>query len=176
MFFECCIVANCSLGVFVGVRCIIAIRSPLVGRPLAAVGADLSRPHIRKHPQNGEQKCVCGDLNIRILRCGHPFAMKRIHVFNNGKIRIWQRKNTGTMNRPLRLAECKLGVLGVFVDILRSVSWEFRGWMWIFCGVFATCSFCVCYIFTEQKYGFCRVKVWFLACKKGVFTTQKVVF
>ncbi|WP_314923940.1 hypothetical protein [Prevotella pallens] len=27
------------------------------------------------------------------------FAMKRIHVFNNGKIRIWQCKDTGTMNR-----------------------------------------------------------------------------
>ena len=78
---------------------------------------------------------MCGDLNIRILRCGHPFAMKRIHVFDDVKIRIWQCKDTGTMNRPLRLAECKLGVfvgecgyfaeckLGVFV----SVRWEFRG-------------------------------------------------
>ena len=68
---------------------------------------------------------MCGDLNIRILRCGHPFAMKRIYVFNNGKIRIWQCKDTGTMNRPLRLAVCKLGVLGVFVDILRGVRWVF---------------------------------------------------
>ena len=59
--------------------------SSVVGRPLAAVGADLSCPHIRIYPQNGEQKCVCGDLNIRILRCGHPFAMKRIHGFDNGK-------------------------------------------------------------------------------------------
>ena len=100
-------------------------RSQRNGRLLAAVGADLSCPHIRIYPQNDEQKCVCGDLNIRILRCGHPFAMKRIYVFNNGKIRIWQCKDTGTMNRPLRLAVCKLGVLGVFVDILRSVSWVF---------------------------------------------------
>lgn len=42
---------------------------------------------------------VCGDLNTRILRCGNAFAMKRICVFDDGKIRIWQRKNTGTMNR-----------------------------------------------------------------------------
>ena len=42
--------------------------------------------------------------------------------------------------------------------------------------MFATCSFCVCYIFTKQKYGFCRVKVWFLACKKGVFALQKYGF
>ena len=42
--------------------------------------------------------------------------------------------------------------------------------------MFATCSFCVCYIFTNQKYGFCRVKVWFLACKKWVFALQKYGF
>ena len=42
--------------------------------------------------------------------------------------------------------------------------------------MFATCSFCVCYIFAKQKYGFCRVKVWFLACKKGVFALQKYGF
>ena len=53
------------------------------------------------------------------------FAMKRIHVFDDVKIRIWQCKDTGTMNRPLRLAVCKLGVLGVFVDILRGVRWVF---------------------------------------------------
>ena len=108
--------------IFCGVFAILfQFGSSVISRPLAAVGADLSRPHIRKCPQNGEQKCVCGDLNIRILRCGHPFAMKWIYVFNNGKIRIWQCKDTGTMNRPLRLAVCKLGV---FV----SVCWEFRGW------------------------------------------------
>ena len=48
--------------------------------------------------------------------------------------------------------------------------------MWIFCGVFATCSFCVRYVFVKQKYGFCRVKVWFLACKKGGFALQKYGF
>ena len=87
------------------------------------------------------------------------------------------------MNRPLRLAECKLGVLGVFVDILRGVRWVFLGcslgisWLNVdIHGMFATCSFCVCYIFTEQKHGFCRVKVWFLACKKGVFALQKYGF
>ena len=42
--------------------------------------------------------------------------------------------------------------------------------------VFATCSFCVFYIFAIQKYGFCRAKVWFLACKKGVFVLQKYGF
>ena len=125
MLYCCKLFVGCFRGwmwIFCGVFAILfQFGSSVISRPLAAVGADLSRPHIRKCPQNGEQKCVCGDLNIRILRCGHPFAMKWIYVFNNGKIRIWQCKDTGTMNRPLRLAVCKLGV---FV----SVCWEFRGW------------------------------------------------
>ncbi|WP_449023277.1 hypothetical protein [Prevotella pallens] len=58
---------------------------------------------------------------------------------------------------------------GVFVGC-------FCGRSLIFFGMFATCSFCVCYIITEQKYGFWRVKVWFLACKKGVFALQKYGF
>ena len=40
--------------------------SSVVGRPLAAVGADLSRPYIRIYPQNDEQKCVCDETNMRI--------------------------------------------------------------------------------------------------------------
>ena len=113
LIFECYVVVNRShafrgwMWIFCGVfATLFQFASSVISRPLAAVGTDLSCPHIRKHPQNGEQKCMCGDLNIRILRCGHPFAMKRIHVFDNGKIRIWQRKNTGTMNRSLRLAVC----------------------------------------------------------------------
>ena len=63
----------------------------------------------------------------------------------------------------------------------------FRGHLWsihnIFAirlkclhGTFATCSLSVCYIIAIQKYGFCIAKVWFLACKKGVFTLQKYGF
>ena len=58
------------------------------------------------------------------------------------------------MNRSLRLAEWFVGV----------------------CGMFATCSLSVCYIFAMQKYSFCRAKVWFLACKSIVFTLQKYGF
>ena len=69
---------------FVGdVECLQSVRS-VIGRPSAAVGADLSRPHICKYPRNGEGKCVFGNANM----CN------------------WQCKDTGTMNRPLRLAEC----------------------------------------------------------------------
>jgi len=39
--------------------------------------------------------------------------------------------------------------------------------------MFATGWLSVCYILTEQKGGFCIAKVWFLACKKGVFDGQK---
>ena len=56
----------------------------VIGRPLAAVGADLSRPRIRKHIRNGEGKCVFGNGNMHFGLC----------------------KDTGTINLPLRLAEC----------------------------------------------------------------------
>ena len=39
--------------------------------------------------------------------------------------------------------------------------------------MFATYWLSVCYILTEQKGGFCIAKVWFLACKKGIFDGQK---
>ncbi|WP_424785667.1 hypothetical protein [Prevotella pallens] len=45
---------------------ILAIRQQYFGRLSAAVGADLSRPHIRIHPQNGKRKCVCGEMNVCI--------------------------------------------------------------------------------------------------------------
>ena len=51
---------------FVGVRHIFANRQQRNGNPSAAVGADLSRPHIRIHPQNDKRKCVCGDVEMCI--------------------------------------------------------------------------------------------------------------
>ena len=51
---------------FVGVRNVIAIRQQCFGRPFAAVGADLSCPHIRKHPQNDEWKCACDEMKTHI--------------------------------------------------------------------------------------------------------------
>ena len=46
------------------VRWCFAECSPRNWQPLAAVGADLSRPHIRKHTRNGEGKCVFGNANM----------------------------------------------------------------------------------------------------------------
>ena len=95
------------------------------------------------------------------------------------------------MNLPLRLAVCSLGVcVGVrryFMECFVAISWINMANLWsihnIFAiclkcihGVFATSSLSVCYIITIQKYGFCIAKVWFLACKKGVFTLQKYGF
>ena len=47
------------------VECLRSVRH-VIGRPSAAVGADLSCPHIRKHPRNVEGKCVCGEMNVCI--------------------------------------------------------------------------------------------------------------
>ena len=46
------------------VRSVVAGRQQHYCRPLVAVGADLSCPHIREHTRNGEGKCVCGDVNV----------------------------------------------------------------------------------------------------------------
>ncbi|MBF1451919.1 hypothetical protein [Prevotella pallens] len=57
-------------GVFCGVSWVgvtlLVNRSQRCCRPLAAVGADLSCPHIRKHPRNGRRKCVCGEMETHI--------------------------------------------------------------------------------------------------------------
>ena len=57
---------NPSATFWQSVRNVLAIRQQCFGRLSAAVGADLSRPHIRKHPQNDERKCACGEMNTHI--------------------------------------------------------------------------------------------------------------
>ena len=49
-------------GMFVGV---LRIVRHVIGSLSAAVGADLSRPHIRKHPHNGKRICVFNDVKTR---------------------------------------------------------------------------------------------------------------
>jgi len=55
------------------VRWVIAIRSQCFGRPFAAVGADLSCPHIRKHTRNGG---------------GNADLVMWIHIFGNADMCI----------------------------------------------------------------------------------------
>ena len=50
-------------GLFVG---ILRNVRHVIGKPSAAVGADLSCPHIWKHPQNDKRKCVCGGVKTHI--------------------------------------------------------------------------------------------------------------
>ena len=76
LIFECYVVVNWShafrgwMWIFCGVFAILfQFASSVISRPLAAVGTDLSCPHIRKHPQNDEQKCVCYETNMRIWWC-----------------------------------------------------------------------------------------------------------
>ena len=63
---ECGHFTECSLGISWSVRHVIAIRQQRNGNPFAAVGADLSCPHIRKHPQNEERKRIFNNVNIRV--------------------------------------------------------------------------------------------------------------
>ncbi|WP_449304705.1 hypothetical protein [Prevotella pallens] len=48
---------GCTLSVLQSVR-------HVIGRPSAAVGADLSRPHIGKYTRNGGQICVFGNVEM----------------------------------------------------------------------------------------------------------------
>ena len=43
------------------------------------------------------------------------------HIFGYGNTRFCLRKDTGTMNQPLRLTGCSLAFHGLFVGILRNV-------------------------------------------------------
>ena len=63
---------------FVGV---LRIVRHVIGSLSAAVGADLSRPHIRKHTRNGKRKYRFDDVK-------HTCAMTNICVFDNVNARI----------------------------------------------------------------------------------------
>ena len=102
---ECWVFTECFVVISWVFVALLTIRSQRNGRLLAAVGADLSCPHIGIHPQNDERKHVCGEMDMCICLC----------------------QNTGAMNRPLRLAKCFVVISWVNVGCLRSVSWLFRG-------------------------------------------------
>ena len=55
-----------NVGLLQSVSNDLAICSQCYCNPFAAVGADLSRPHIRIHPQNDERKCACVETNVCI--------------------------------------------------------------------------------------------------------------
>ena len=62
-------------------------------------------------------------------------------VFNNVNMFICLCKDTGAMNRPLRLAEC-------FV--------VFRGWTWVYCGMFCGVSWVGVTLLVNRSQRCCR--------------------
>ena len=58
----------------------------------------------------------------------------------------------------------------------QSVRNQFRGCMWVYCGVFATHLRNVRNVFVFCMLHIRITKVWFLTCKKGVFELQKYGF
>ena len=63
---ECWVFTECFVVISWVFVALLTIRSQRNGRLLAAVGADLSCPHIGIHLQNDERKHVCGEMDTRI--------------------------------------------------------------------------------------------------------------
>ena len=105
---------GCTLSVLQSVRSVI-------GRPLAAVGADLSRPRIRKHIRNGEGKCVFGYGNMH-------FGNVRIRARWIGPY-AW--RSVRTLFRRWALSVCRI-FCGFFVGV---------------CGFFTVCTLVFCRVF-----------------------------
>ena len=82
---------------------------------------------------------------------------------------IWLCKDTGAMNRPLRLTECFVGVCGMFATY-------FVGGRNIINNPFRIHSRNVRNVFVICVLHIRRAKVWFLACKNPLFTLQKPPF
>ena len=95
--------------------------------------------------------------------------LKWIHVFGEMDMHIWLCKDTGAMNRPLRLTEC-------FVGISRNVRHPFCEYAMRHRKLGVTCLFCGCYVFRKQKGGFCNIKTPFLHAKNPLFALQKPYF
>ena len=92
-----------------------------------------------------------------------------ICVFNETDTRFWLRQDTGAMNRPLRLTECSHPISWVYVECFAEYSPRIHN-------PFRMHSRNVRNVFVICMLHIRRVKVWFLACKKGVFTLQKYGF
>jgi len=115
-----------SVGISRNVRWTFRWCSQRYRNPFAAVGADLSRPHIRIHPQNDKRKCACGGVKTRIWWREYTYSIMWIYVFDYVRIRArwicpyaWRSVRT-----PFR--GWALVFHGMFVGILRSVLCVFR--------------------------------------------------
>ena len=99
-------------------------------------------------------KCVFGEMDMCICLC----------------------QNTGAMNRPLRLAECFVVILWVFVALL-TIRLHRIGRLLAAVGADSSCPCIrVRHVFVICVLHIRRVKVWFLRCKSMVFGVQKPYF
>ena len=80
-------------------------------------------------------------VNAHEMEGGNACAVKWMCVFNNVNMFICLCKDTGAMNRPLRLAEC-------FV--------VFRGWTWVYCGMFCGVSWVGVTLLVNRSQRCCR--------------------
>ena len=200
-YFTDCLLVFCRMFAM-----LLAIRQQHYRKPSAAVGADLSCPHIRIHPQNDGRKCVCGETKTRILWNEYAVLVMQRYIFNN--VNVWILWNEYVY----------LVMLGYGRD--ESVPYALRGVSqpisWVFCVYFvgerciiATRQQCCCnafeihsrnvrnvfvictlhirhvkvwflrqksMVFGVQKGGFCIARSGFLHCKKWVFALQKYGF
>ena len=135
--------AGCFATHFVCVRNVIAIRQQCFGRPFAAVGADLSCPHIWMYPRNDERKCACVDVEIRVRWNEYTYLMTWIYVFDNVRIRarwIGPLRLTGCSLRISRIvrwhfAECSPRNRKPFITYFVCVRCAFVGWIWCICKI-----------------------------------------
>ena len=63
--------------------------SPRNWQPSAAVGADLSRPHIGKYTRNGGQICVFGNVEMHFWEWEYAYLVMWKHMCDNANVRIW---------------------------------------------------------------------------------------
>ena len=144
-------------GVFCGVSWVgvtlLVNRSQRYCRPSAAVGADLSRPHIRKHPRNGGGKCVFDEMNAGIWRIGYVYLVMWKHIFDDARIRA--RRIGPYAWRSVR--NQFRGCSHAFVKCLQRVGY-----------LYITFSQNKRVVFALQKYGFWRAKRGFLMDKNRV--------
>ena len=114
---------------------------------------------------------VCWCIVVRSANDAACFAALWQTVSN-----VWQSVRSASAIGSQPIAWVYVGILGSVRNPFRGVRHAFAIRSEYIHGMFATCSFSVCYIFALQKYSFCGAKVWFLTCKKGVFELQKYGF
>ena len=111
------------------------------------------------------------------------YSMKRMHVFimwkyvfGNEYTQIWQRKNTGTINLPLRLTECSWVFRGILATNSRNVRCGIPIRATHYYNICNTSSQTVHNLFISWLLRILKTKTPFLHFKNHTFETQKPPF